>query len=558
LNPEDNGDENGIVVRHFRQILLWPLQLMPIQEKAQTQKPWEVLEKAGLANPWRDLSSEFSGEFSGEPRKFQRRHYNEFATFLPKVQRFLYGESMGGRRNAWHAESPVRVFRRNDIARARVTYGGGQVPVHFEVGHVELYFFYDLEVILLAVEIFADNLSLQLVQHTLYGFGRAYPLDWEPEGAGSHCLERVEWLGASGEVLAVSDYEKEERYLAFVARYRAPHIASHWEYLLRPLTLHYSDAAEGVHYRQIEYHRMPLVAYLTVDDTTLLTRADFIRLGLAAAPGSGDVLPYSDRYLRGFERRYCYDRYWSPGSSSMNTRFICTGATLVVIGCAVQPRFVDAETGVLGQFRHQYFLLFLIAHFHRAALLMFSDRLVNALNRLDIHNIDTIRQFKRSIRQILEIFLRFTHRYWFHEISDQAQAKELFRMCAEHLDTEELFNDVREEVQDMGNYLDSDSLRRQSNSMLRLTVVTIFGMMASITTGFLGMNLIDETRTSLPVKLFYFMLIALPAALVTLYAVLRSRRLSDFLDVLSDERMPVRAKCTALANVFRRHPRPIH
>jgi hypothetical protein len=551
-------DDNSIVVRHFRQILLWPLQLiMPARENAQTQKPWEMLEQAGLANPWRELSSEFSGEFSGEPRKFQRRHYNEFATFLPQVQRFLYGESMSSGRNAWHSESQVRVFRRTDVARARVTYRRGEAPVLFEVGHVELYFFYDIEVILLTVEIFADDLGLQRVQHTLYGLGRAYPLDWEAGGVGSHCLERVEWLGAGGEVLAVSDYEKEERYLAFVARYRAPHIASHWEYLLRPLALHYSGALQGVRYRQIEYHRMPLVAYLAVDDPTALTRADFIRLGLAAGPGGGDVLPYSDSYLRGFERRYCYDRYWSPGSSGLKTRFICTGATLVVIGCAVQPRFIDGETGILGQFRHQYFLLFLIAHFHRAALLMFSDRLVDALNRLDIQNIDTIRQFKRSIRQILEIFLRFTHRYWFHEISDQAQAREIFRMCAEYLDTEELFNEVREEVQDMGNYLDSDTLRRQSNSMLRLTVVTIFGMMASITTGFLGMNLIDETRTSLPVKLLYFMLIALPAALVTLYAVLRSRRLSDFLDALSDERMPLRSKYAALANVFRRHPRPI-
>jgi hypothetical protein len=28
-----------------------------------------------------------------------------------------------------------------------------------------------------------------------------------------------------------------------------------------------------------------------------------------------------------------------------------------------------------------------------------------------------------------EIFLRFTHRYWFHEISDQAQARALYRMA---------------------------------------------------------------------------------------------------------------------------------
>jgi Mg2+ and Co2+ transporter CorA len=188
---------------------------------------------------------------------------------------------------------------------------------------------------------------------------------------------------------------------------------------------------------------------------------------------------------------------------------------------------------------------------------MFSDRLVNALNRLDIQNTDAIRYFKRTIRQILEIFLRFTHRYWFHELSDQVPAKEIFRMCADNLGTEELFNEVREEVQDMSHYLDSDSLRRQSNTMLRLTVVTIFGLIGTITTGFLGMNLIDESRASFTVKLLYFVLVALPAAAMTLYAVLRSRRLSDFLDALSDERKPVQAKYDALANVFRRRSRPI-
>ncbi len=548
MDTIEEDDDRRILVRHFRQILLWPLQLMSAPDSDPMQSPWEQFKQAGPSNPWQDISGQF-GEDGG---RFERRHYNEFTTFLPTVQRFLYGENPGGRRSAWHSESPLRVFRRTDIARIRVTYLRGGPPVLFDVGRVELYFFYDIDVVLLAVEIRADDLSLQRVQHTLYGFGRAYPLQWEPDGAASHCLDRVEWLAADGEVLSASDYDRAERYVDFVDRFRAPRIAAHWEYLLRPLTLHDSGEEGSVRYRQIEYHRMPLAAYLSVDDPAALTRADFIRLGLAAAPGSGDILPYADRYLFGFERRYCYDRYWKPGSADMCTRFICTGSTLLVIGSAAQTRFVDLETGILAQFRHQYFLLFLVAHFHRAALLMFSERLVNTLNRLDIRNADSVRRFKRSIRQILEVFLRFTHRYWFHEISDQAQAKELFQMCARHLDTEGLFNDMREEVQDMGNYLDSDTLRRQSNSMLRLTVVTIIGMMASITTGFLGMNLIDEADAPLITRSAFLLVGMVPAVLVTFFAILRSRRLSDLLDVLSNERVPARAKYAALGNIFRK------
>ena len=31
------------LVRHFRQILLWPLQLQPIRSGAQIQEPWDIL-----------------------------------------------------------------------------------------------------------------------------------------------------------------------------------------------------------------------------------------------------------------------------------------------------------------------------------------------------------------------------------------------------------------------------------------------------------------------------------------------------------------------------------
>ena len=38
----------------------------------------------------------------------------------------------------------------------------------------------------------------------------------------------------------------------------------------------------------------------------------------------------------------------------------------------------------------------------------------------------------------------------------------------------------------------ADSLRRQANTVVRLTVVTILGLIGTITTGFLGMNLLAE------------------------------------------------------------------
>lgn len=89
-------------------------------------------------------------------------------------------------------ESPIRVFRRTDVARVRMTYPDPRaVPVMFEVAHVDLYFFYDMDIVILAMEIFADDLPLACVEDTMLRFARGYPTYWEPEGRGGHCLKEA-------------------------------------------------------------------------------------------------------------------------------------------------------------------------------------------------------------------------------------------------------------------------------------------------------------------------------------------------------------------------------
>src|SRR5699024_1012726 len=139
------------------------------------------------------------------------------------------------------------------------------------------------------------------------------------------------------------------------------------------------------------------MAYLAVHDVQALSRADWVRLGLLTPPGDPGLLPYSDRHLVDFEARYCFDRYFQPdcGQRWLNTRLMCSGHSFVMVGSAAHGRFVDGESGLQCEFRHQYFLVFLISHFQKAALLMLSDRLVSALSQLDIQKVETIREFKR-------------------------------------------------------------------------------------------------------------------------------------------------------------------
>lgn len=549
MSHADHGADPGSAkVRHFRQILLWPLQLVPLPDGTHQDDAPTLM---ASSPEW----CEVEDEFTGEPADFQQRHYHEFVTFLPHVQRFLYGDAALRGAASGSNESPIRVFRRRDVAQMRVTYETGEAPTTFAVTHADVYFFHDVDVVVLAVEIHADGLTLARVQDTLFRFGRAYPPHWNDDGAPSSCVQKLEWLAADGRVLAMSDYDRKEKYLEFVCRYRSPCIGSHWEYLLHPLVHYRPGQPAPLAFRQLEYYRMPLMAYLALEDPSALTRADFVRLGLVAPAGESEDLPYSGRHLLHFERDYCYDRYWTSSPSGPRTRYLCCGHALTVIGDARDSYFVHNEYGVLAQFRHQQFLLFLIAHFHKAALLMMSDRLVHDLNQLDVRSFESIKRFKRAVRLTFGEFLRFSHRYWFHDIADQALVKDLFRMCSEHLGTERLYREVREEIGDMSAYLDSDSLRRQSNMVVRLTVVTIFGLIGSVTTGFLGMNLIDATQASVVVKLAYFGLVALPVALSVFYMVLRSKRLSDFIEALADERLSVAGKWKAFVRVVIRRGR---
>ena len=538
-------------VRQFHQIMLWPLRLMPVRgSQGQHARHWQLLAAMGEASPWREVVDEYTGD-SG---RFQERHYSEFVSFLPYVQRFLYGEGRSAK-GGGATGSPMRVFRRSDVRAVRTVTRLGATPVVLDIGHVDLYFFLDLDLVLLNVEVSASDLTMAQAQDLMYRFGRGYPAGWDADGQAQHCLSSASWLGHDGQVLAQSDANQRERFMAHVSSHRAPRIADHWAWLLEPLVGDHSDRTGALRYRQIEYYRMPQLCYLALDQPQALSRADIIRLGLitGSAPSGDDAsLPYAEQHLVDFEARFCYDRFWKASGAAPYTRYVCNGHSLVVLGDAHSPYFVSRERGVLAQFRHQHFLLFLIAHFQKAALLMFSDRLAEALKDLDITDAASVRRFKRTIRDTFASFLRFTHRYWFHEVSEQTQVRALFRLCANHLELGPLYTEVQERIGEMNRYLDADSLRRQANTVVRLTVVTIFGLIGTVTTGFLGMNLLAEAEAPMSRRLGLFALIFVLTTGLTVYTMAKSKRLSDFLDVLSDERASVWQKVKALALVWQR------
>ena len=94
-------------------------------------------------------------------------------------------------------------------------------------------------------------------------------------------------------------------------------------------------------------------------------------------------------------------------------------------------------------------------------------------------------------------------------------------------------------------------MRRQANTVVRLTVVTIFGLVGTITTGFLGMNLLAEGDAPLWQRLLWFTATLSGALAITAYTIIKSKKLSDFLDTLSDERLTLREKLASLSALWR-------
>ena len=551
ISPDD--EPPAAEVAHFRQILLWPVHLVQTANSGKSREHAEEFAKLAVGHPWREVAD----EFTGDPADFQDRHYNEFVTFLPPVQRFLYGQGLGGKAGRTCGRNPIRVMRRCDIAALRLQLSPGETPIELRVAHIDLYFFFDIDVAILALEIFTDNLAFPTAQDIMFRLGRAYPAYWEKDGSPGHCPSLIEWLSAEGEVVASSDFADRSKYLAHVCKHRAARIGSHWEFLLRPMVPNDADHGGSLRYSQLEYYRMPLMAFLALEDVDGLTRADYVRLGLASGSGDRSRLPATKNHLADFEAQYCYDRFHERREDDdwAGTRFMSCGHAFVVTGNAANPFFADIERGLLNAFRHQHFLLFLIAHFHKAALMMFSDRLAEAVNRLDPDDPQAVKNFRQATKQALETFLRFTHRYWFHVVSNQDRARDLFALNRRHLALDARYEHIRQEVQEMSQYLENEVARRQNDSVVRLTVVTAFGLVGTVATGFLGMNIFDHTAHEPATKLAIFVAVFVPTMLLTFYTIVKSRRLFEFLDVLASESASPREKRRAFIDIWWRKAR---
>lgn len=106
-----------------------------------------------------------------------------------------------------------------------------------------------------------------------------------------------------------------------------------------------------------------------------------------------------------------------------------------------------------------------------------------------------------------------------------------------HLGSDRIDQDVGASDKETNHFLDSDSQWRRANTVMRLTVVTTLGLVATVATGFLGMNIFAEAASPFMVKLLIFGAVLLASSLLVHYAVAHSKVLSDFMEALADKKL---------------------
>jgi hypothetical protein len=65
------------------------------------------------------------------------------------------------------------------------------------------------------------------------------------------------------------------------------------------------------------------------------------------------------------------------------------------------------------------------------------------------------------------------------------------------------------------------------------------------------MNLLALAEEPMWMKIAIFIAVLIPVTVLTFYTIVKSKRLSDFLEALSDERLPASAKFQSLVDVWR-------
>lgn len=516
-----------IPVALFRQIMLWPLALHPHPAGAdvirgEVTRVVDLLTAAAVPDaPWQpvdDPAAHIGPPPDGDQAGWRAECYAEGVYFHEFVQGFLFSERTPRVVGAGSDDVPFRLFRRSDIVAVDVTLGewvdGREArTLHLEVERINLYLFRTGAAILVVETVHdrnvaANDLMLDVAQDCHDQFRRVYvPFALQGRRPPGLVVQSVVWhrkddrpqpfdIDASAVTAMIDSYKPGPIDPDTDLGKRTPPLFEHWNWLL-PKELPLANADRGIapgqsYWRQVVDERMPTITTVSVTpaDGELATRdplhfynatseGDLMRLCFADSAGSPSTLPYDRRSLVDFEKNHMYQAFRERG-----TLYMGSGFAFVAYGAGR-----DFDTYVAAQhMRRHYFQLGLLAHLELASLLGLSSRISSVV--MEYHpSRDDEKKLEDAMRTIQAEYLQFLHRFRFTGASNHVQAQAITDLWRRHLRLPEVFKDLHEEITSATDYLFNRATSRGAETVERLQVLGILGLMLALTFGLLSANL---------------------------------------------------------------------
>ncbi|SDN47425.1 hypothetical protein SAMN05518871_105225 [Psychrobacillus sp. OK028] len=238
---------------------------------------------------------------------------------------------------------------------------------------------------------------------------------------------------------------------------------------LKPFIIH--DEKLAGYYGSLPFfedERMHSSIFLIADEQSEITQDQLYRLAhLDGRDTNGNefISTSNPNYMKRYVESRIHDR-WAPDTYTISSEH--TQVTLSV------ERKEQLEQKI-SQFMSVHYYNLMLHYYYKIMLLKVSFE----------HSEVSWAKDKRYVEELIELISKFSSRYYFEEVSTRTEGKELTHQLREVFRLHNLFDEVKQTVDDLYRAQDNQSDKRNNSLLFMLTIFTVVS-------GIYGMNLVIE------------------------------------------------------------------
>ena len=225
--------------------------------------------------------------------------------------------------------------------------------------------------------------------------------------------------------------------------------------------------------------------------------------------GSRDGIHHTTKFERDWARSRTYRR-WEEVGTFYGFSYHS--------GAMLGPPFEDPP--LWQHFGQMYFDQAMLLLYVRVVLFRFSERLTTISSKARDTERDSRKHdiWQEDFSDLRWAFVLFTNLYRFPLLSNQQQGVEMYAIAREAMDVDELFEEVRKEIQDCQEYIEMVKTSELTHKTTLLTAVATIGLTLSLVIAFGSMDAVKSFSYVPNLKAWAFMGLVLVAFILILSA----------------------------------------